>query len=335
MNNKERNVHTSGALGMLLKTGQITPLDINTKTAETSEQQNQSFKTKAGIKFNESELVFVDPNICEPWKYANRHETEMGEMEELIDSIRENKQLQPGLIRIHPAPHGEIQYEIIFGRRRHQACLKLGIPFMAIKKDIPNTQEAIVSQDAENKFRNNVSDYSNAILYQKLISDGVFKTENELAKKLNVPKSSFSELMSYNKIPGEIVKRIPNIHNLSKIMSLKIVSILEKSPENYGELLNVAPYIGVKVTSPAKLENALKHNILPQDEESQRNNVRIVKSGKGKKLFTFKQDSKGKQCIVFHSDFSDAVDYDRLCEYLRNYLEKHIESSDIRTVEQV
>jgi ParB family chromosome partitioning protein len=335
MNNKERNVHTSGALGMLIKTGQITPVDIHTKPVESSEQQNQSFKTKAGIKFNESELVFVDPKTCEPWKYANRHETEMGEMEDLIDSIRENKQLQPGLIRIHPAPHGEIKYEIIFGRRRHQACLKIGIPFMAIKKDIPNTQEAIVSQDAENKFRNNVSDYSNAILYEKLISDGVFKTENELAKKLNVAKSSFSELMSYNKIPNEIVKRIPNIHNLSKIMALKIVSLLDKQPESYNELLNVAPYIGVKVTSPAKLENALKQNSIPDGEASKNSNVRIVKSQNGKKLFTFKQDSKGKQCIVFHSDSMDTIDYDHLCEYLRNYLEKRNESSDIRTLEQV
>ena len=57
------------------------------------------FKTSTGISFNENELVNVDPKHCEPWKYANRLEDDMGDMQELIRSIKESGQLQPGLIQ--------------------------------------------------------------------------------------------------------------------------------------------------------------------------------------------------------------------------------------------
>src|SRR6185437_16924386 len=126
MDNSKRNVHNSGPLGMLVKTGQIKKIDLTEEPNQGTLQHvgldglkssGSYFKTQSGIQFNENELVFLDPNECEPWEYANRSADEMGDIDELIKSIRENSQLQPVLIRTHPSPHDGIKFQIIFGRR--------------------------------------------------------------------------------------------------------------------------------------------------------------------------------------------------------------------------
>lgn len=344
MDNSKKNVHSSGPLGMLVKTGQIKKIDSNEEADHgglnhvgldrlkaTTSPTAPYFRTQSGIEFRENELVFMNPKECEPWEYANRSEDEMGDMDELIRSIQENTQLQPALVRSHPNPHDGIKYQIIFGRRRHAACLSLGIPFLVIKKDSLTKQEAIACQDAENKFRKNVSNYSNALLYKKLLNDGTFKTEKELAEKLGVASSSLNELMSYVKIPQEILRVIPDVHTLSVNMALKIVQLLNSNKSANKLLLAIAPEIGKSITSPAKLERMLssfsKKDSNNQQEESSPTTA-VILSSAGKKMFTFKADQKGMPCIVFHKDIVKLIDFNKVCDQIRRYLDEEIEGQN-------
>lgn len=332
MDNSKRNVHNSGPLGMLMKSGQVKKIE----TAEEEIVLKQAapktpsyFKTQSGIEFAEQELIYVNPEECEPWKYANRQEDELGDIDGLIDSIRANKQLQPALVRNHPNPHGQIKYEVIFGRRRHIACMRLGIPFLVIRKDIPNVQDAIASQDAENKIRNDVSNYSNAMLYKRLLLDDVFKTEKELSEKLRISYSTFNELMAYSKIPEEIVRVIPDIHALSKQLAVKIVQLLNKSPDNYSKMYSIAKQLGRTITSQAKLEKIFEEKIFESRSE-----VKIITNSKsysainGKKLFTFKFDYRGLPSIVLHKEIASFVNVDAMCAHVSEYLEQIITESE-------
>ena len=334
MDNSKRNIHNSGPLGMLMKTGQI-------KKIQAIEEQNDStqqviprsagsyFKTQSGIEFSEQELIYVNPEECEPWKYANRQESELGDIEGLIDSIKANKQLQPALIRNHPTPHDNIKYEVIFGRRRHIACTQLGIPFLAIRKDIPNIQDAIASQDAENKLRNDVSSYSNAMLYKRLLLDNVFKTEKELADKLRLSSSTFNDLMAYSKIPKNIVDAIPNIHGLSKQIAVKIVQLLNQSTDNHEKVLKIAGQLGKTITSQAKLEKIFeKDSMTPSKSIAKQSAAKAYVTANGKKLFTFKSDYRGLPSIVLHKDIAGFINYDDMCQHFSNYLENQVCESE-------
>jgi ParB family chromosome partitioning protein len=333
MDNSKKNVHSSGPLGMLVKTGQIKKIDSNAESDKGNLQHvgldrlktstSSYFRTQSGIEFKENELVLVDPNECESWEYANRSEDEMGNMDELIKSIQDNNQLQPALVRAHPNPHDGVKYQIIFGRRRHAACLRLGIPFLVIKKDSLTKQEAIACQDAENKFRKNVSNYSNAKLYKKLLEDKTFKTEKELAEKLGVSSSSLNDLMSFTKIPIDLVRKIPDVHALSVSMALKIVQLTNHNKNIYKIMEDIASEIGKSITSPAKLDRTVRALLKGEkrDQGSISTAAKVFTSDSGKKLFTFK-DQKGSPCIVFHKDSLSSVDFDNLCEQLRSYLDK-------------
>lgn len=332
MDNKGRNIHNSGPLGMLMKSGQVKKLEEAPVTVESDKNNTKKnppsyFKTPSGIEFTEHELLYVDPKECEPWKYANRQEDELGDIEGLIDSIKLNKQLQPALIRKHPTPHDNIKYEVIFGRRRHIACLKLGIPFLAIIKDIPNVQEAIASQHAENKFRNDVSNYSNAMLYKKLLEDGVFNSEKALAVKLNISTSSLNDLMAFVKIPQEIIDSIPDIHSLSKSFALKILSLANKSKTNHKKLVELAPQIGTSISSPARLEKLVASMQLKSSMQNKPNNCKQFKSDNGKKLFTFKLDQRGIPSISFHKDIVENLNFEELCDSFKLLIEEQYSKS--------
>jgi len=326
MDNNKRNVHTSGPLGMLMKTGQVKRVDDSEHKPLENAVNNTGgsyFKTQAGIEFSEQELLFVDPKECEPWQYANRQADELGDMDELVESIKSNKQLQPALIRIHPKPHDGIKYEIIFGRRRHLACLRLGVPFLAIRKDIQNVQDAIASQDAENKLRNDVSDYSNAKLYQRLLLEGVFTTEKQLAAKLQLSSSSLNDLMAYAKIPDDIVEGISDIHHLSKSIAIKIVQLLNKSKDNHAKLLLLAPQLGKSITSSAKLDQVLEKLSVDKVNESD-GFTKLYKAISGEKLFTFKMDTRGLPCVVINKEIAGKIDVEKMCEHISKHLEEQI-----------
>jgi ParB family transcriptional regulator, chromosome partitioning protein len=328
MDNSKRNVHNSGPLGMLIESGQIKKIKATEETI-LKQKPPSYFKTQSGIEFSEQELIYVDPEECEPWKYANRQENELGDIDGLIDSIKVNKQLQPALIRNHPNPHGKIKYEIIFGRRRHIACLKLKVPFLVIRKDIPNMQDAIASQDAENKLRNDVSNYSNAMLYKRLLSDNVFRTEKELSEKLRISYSTFNELMAYSKIPEDIVQSIPNIHGLSKQLAVKIVQLINKSKDNHLKMITVASQLGKTITSQAKLEKHFEINTSSKrNQTSTVNTAKSYLSTDGKKLFTFKSDYRGLPSIVLNKEIAGFVNVEDMCVHFSNYLEQVMAESE-------
>jgi len=334
MDNNKKNVHNSGPLGILVKSGQVKKVDFSEPYIQASSeestllQKNGSsyFKTEAGIEFTHDELIFVDPNECEPWGYANRGNDELGDIDSLVESIKSNKQLQPALIRKHPQPHDDIKYEIIFGRRRHIACQQLGIPFLAIYKAITNDQDAVASQDAENKLRNNVSNYSNAKLYQKLLEDRVFKTEKELSQKLNMSSSSLNDLMSFAKLPDDIVTKIPNIHGLSQSIAIKLLNLLNNSKENHEKILVVADQIGKSITSPSKLAYAID-NLASQNIKRKPESAKYYVSYTGKKLFTFKITANGTPCITINKKIANNIDFEEVCNQLCKYLEASFKTS--------
>lgn len=324
MNNSKRSIHSSGPLGMLVKSGQVKKVEESEDAEvmlQAKEKASSYFKTQSGIKFFENELLYVDPRECEPWKYANRQQGEMGNIEELAQSIKDNKQLQPALVRKHPNSHDGMQYEIIFGRRRHAACLLLGIPFLVICKDISNLQEAVASQDAENKLRDDISPYSNAILYKRLLEDGVFSKEADLAKMLKISASSLSELMVFSKLPNELVKKIPNVHALSRSFAAKLFALSSSSTNEYKKILELAPQIGKKISSPVQLQKIIDKG---NAEDQSLNKAKVCKSNQGQKLFTLKYDRRGVLNVVIAKDVMPLFSISDLEKSLKKFLETHI-----------
>ncbi|MBP9777681.1 MAG: ParB/RepB/Spo0J family partition protein [Rickettsiaceae bacterium] len=316
MKDQKKSVHKTGALGALLASGQIAKVQDHLN-------ENTGYATDSGIKFTEDEFMYVDPSECEPWEYANRHKNDFGDIEELKKSIQEQSQLQPVLIRDHVNPHDGIKYEVIFGCRRHRVCKELDLKMMAIRKKTLSLKEALKYQHIENEQRKNVSNYSNALIFKRLLDDKIYRTQKELASSMGLPSSTLHEYMYYTKIDNELLVQMgANIHLLSKYLVKKIIMICEEDPLCKQYLISIADKFGDKIKTPAQLSSEL--NKLKKDKTLEQKPIYLV-DAKGAMILELKKDHKGKITI----NFSKTALNDENCEALFAHLREFYTDSEV------
>lgn len=270
-------------------------------------------------RYSVDKLSFINTKECLPWRYAIRQADNYGDFTDLITSIRVNAQLQPALVRKHPRPQGDIKYEVIFGCRRLRACEELGIPLLAILHKDMSDKVAASYQHDENKKRNDSSPYSDAQLYRKMLSEGLFHSEYELAKALSVSKSTINDLLAFTKIPQAIINSIPNIHNLSKNMAVKISRIINANPANYEVMLKLAPEVGRAITSPQKLEKYFSDKKASLNQPSLQS--RVILDHFGEPLFTLGFSALGAPIVKMTHLSKSEFDTEAFCDYLKAYFD--------------
>lgn len=154
-----------------------------------------------GVMKNDRFMEF-DVARLRQWKYHNRHQGWLDREEQrlLEASIRRHGQHTLGLVRRLEDEPG-IDGEIIFGYRRSQACLANSLPFKAkvVPADTPDT-ECMELMHTENAESEDVSELENAVIYARLLQDGVYKSQRALAAALNVSQPYIHRLMSTTSI---------------------------------------------------------------------------------------------------------------------------------------
>ena len=316
MSKQKKSVHKTGALGALLASGQL-----STVGDDSSATEYKKYLTKSGIGFTDDEFIYVDPNECEPWEYANRHEDDFDGIEELKKSIQQDGQLQPVLVREHENPHDNIKYEVIFGRRRHLVCKELGLKMMAICKRALSLKDALKLQHTENEQRRNVSNYSNALIYKKLLDNDIYKSQRSLAAALDLAPATVNDLMYYTKISPALLNLIGSqVHRLPTQLARKIVILCEENPVTEKVLLKLADKIGTKITSPTQLVTAIK-KFNSKDQAITKDEKLTLVDQDNRKILDFKKDYHGNFKISLVSSRVNESNYEDFLEHLKSFFE--------------
>jgi ParB family transcriptional regulator, chromosome partitioning protein len=140
-----------------------------------------------------SKLIPIDqivPNPEQP-RLAMREEQLM----ELATSIQEKGLLQPILLR-----RKDGKYEIIAGERRFRASLIAGLKEVpAIIKEVDD-REALEIALTENLQREDLNPVEVAIVYERFLKEFAY-TQEDLAKKIGIDRSSISNFIRLLKLP--------------------------------------------------------------------------------------------------------------------------------------
>lgn len=181
-------------------------------------------------------IISIPHDKCINWKYSDRNTFELGNIEALAEDIQSNGQIQP--ITVRALDNGK--YEVIAGERRWRACQHINrdVQAVIIEKD---DLSSFLTQISENN-RHDISPYSKAMSYSKIIKDGLV-TQNMLAKKLGYKTSTFSELMSYSYIPNNVWKAIGNASNVSIATACFMRKLINEDNKNINKLINIAKEI--------------------------------------------------------------------------------------------
>ena len=151
----------------------------------------------------------IDPNLISPSEWANRHSLsfQTTDFKELVDEIASSGgNVQP--IKVRPIlKDGTQHYEIIYGHRRHKACLELGIPVLAVicTERISDT-ELFASMDRENRERADLSNFEQGMMYKKAIEEGLYVSKRNLAEMLGVSHTWVNSTLSVANLPVQIIE---------------------------------------------------------------------------------------------------------------------------------
>ena len=157
----------------------------------------------------------MDPRLIAPSRWANRHPDafEGPEFEQLRREIADaGGNVQP--IKIRPiadgrAGEGGARYEIVFGHRRHRACLDLGLPVLAVVEDL-NDAGLFVQMERENRGRENLSAWEQGRMYLRAIEEGLFPSNVKLAAAIGRDPSDIGKAVRAAKLPLEVTSAFPS-----------------------------------------------------------------------------------------------------------------------------
>ena len=168
------------------------------QTREILVNQNKALKEQV-IELKNQAIHLLSPDSIEVTKYANRKEiffrTEA--FHELVEQIQSEGQLIA--IGVRPSTNPDFEYQLVYGRRRLEACKQLGIEAKAVIFEADD-RDLLIKQFLENR-RDDLTYFEeseNLILMQE---EKFFKTNAELGEALGMSQGKVSQLLSLKSLP--------------------------------------------------------------------------------------------------------------------------------------
>jgi ParB family transcriptional regulator, chromosome partitioning protein len=164
-------------------------------------------------------------------KWANRHEQSFADKEFLklkaeIDGAGGN--VQP--IKVRPLAGEKDKFEVVFGHRRHQACLELGLPVLAMIEDL-SEQDLFAQMDRENRDRKDLRPYEQGLMYAKALDEGLFPSAKKMSASLGVAVQNIGTALTLARLPSEVVAAFPSPLDLQFRWASELKGALERNPD--------------------------------------------------------------------------------------------------------
>lgn len=181
----------------------------------------------------------IDPHLIRASKWANRHPDafETAEFKALkLDIAAAGGNVQPIKVRPISALNGSTpesdgaQFEVVFGHRRHRACLELGIAVNAMV--VPaSDQELFVAMDRENRGRQNLSPWEQGSMYTRALESGLFPSMRKLADATGVDISLVSKSVLLARLPEAIIRAFASPLDIQFRWAQPLAEVVQKDPD--------------------------------------------------------------------------------------------------------
>lgn len=181
----------------------------------------------------------LNPSDIAPSKWANRHQDSFTDAEFLAlkEEIREaGGVVQPIKVRpmnllngSTPEPN-RAAYELVFGHRRHRACLELGLPVLALVESVSD-QELFQQMERENRQRKNLSAWEQGCMYRQAIEGGLYPSLRRLAEAIDVDVSLVSKAVALARLPESVIAAFNSPLDIQFRWAGALSEVMQKDPE--------------------------------------------------------------------------------------------------------
>lgn len=217
------------------------------KEAEALRDRVKEFEGAAPVRLLDAAQI-----RCSKW--ANRHESsfqdsEYESLKQEIESAGGN--VQPVCVR----PAAEVlngstvsRYELVYGHRRHRACLELGLPVRALIEEASD-QELFEAMERENRGRKNLSAWEQGCMYRRALDEGLYASMRKLAEAVKVDVSLVSKSLALARLPVVVVEAFPTPNEIQFRWAQPLGEVLQKDPDGVLERARAMKSSAVALTS--------------------------------------------------------------------------------------
>lgn len=193
--------------------------------------ENLALKQKLASFEGSSATRRLDARLVKPSRWANRSDwaydgQEFAELKKEIETSGGN--IQP--IKVRPSRKMPGEYELVFGHRRHRACLDLGLEVLATIEDLDDA-ELFCQMDRENRTRAALSPWETGVTYAKALDEGLFPSARKLSEAASIDLSQLGKALALARLPADVVAAFSNPLDLQYRWATLLTSAIQKDPD--------------------------------------------------------------------------------------------------------
>ncbi|CAN7778400.1 ParB/RepB/Spo0J family partition protein [Variovorax sp. LjRoot290] len=244
----------------------------------------------------------LDPQTIRRSRWANRHTSSFDTQDfaDLRDEVRNaGGNIQP--IKVRPVSPDSLTpeevaagtlYEIVYGHRRHAACLELGLPVNAVIQ-ARTDRELFEDMERENRERADLSPYEQGAMYLHALKEGLYPSMRQMGEALGANISVVSRACALAGLPQAVVDAFPSPVEIQFRWAKPLSDAQQRDPDALLERARRLRGNGVKLTA-AQVFNALVDT--SREVQGSATDVEIAGPG-GRAVISL--DRKGRMTVKF------------------------------------
>jgi ParB family chromosome partitioning protein len=203
-------------------------------------------------------VLKLDPKQIGASTFANRDARSLvgsdPELASLQRDIQSRGQLEP--IRVRPAADRTgFEYEVVYGHRRHAACLALdlategGWPVLALlDAQAADVRDHVLKMYVENAARKDLSAYETGAMFANWLRESVFANQTELGAAVGLAQGTIAKYLSVAGLPEVVIAAFGDPRALSLRWSEQLAAALK---DRESAVLEVAQRLATSSPRPA------------------------------------------------------------------------------------
>lgn len=197
----------------------------------------------------------LDAKTVQASRWTNRHESsyEGKAFTRLkLEIANAGGNVQP--IKVREVAEGA--FEIVFGHRRHRACLELGLSVLATVVSMDD-RTLWVEMERENRLRADLSPHEQGLRYRAALDAGLYPTIRKMAEAVGADFSQVAKVIKLAELPEDVISAFRSPNDIHVNWATALHAAHQQDPKRLIARARRVPKVAVPDSGPREIFLAL------------------------------------------------------------------------------
>lgn len=199
---------------------------------------------------------------------------------------------------------GEVKvvYEIVFGHRRHRACLELGLPVLAMIEAV-DEQSLFVQMERENRQRKDLSAWEQGRMYARALDGGLYPSNRQLAAAIGRDLGDVGKALALARLPQAVVDAFSSPLDLQFRWAKPLSDAQQRDPDALVGRARAVRADNSRLNARQVFERLIEST--PTRGASIESTTEIAVRVAGRQVASVRGDAQGRTTVVFTQAMTD------------------------------